>query len=146
MNEDELQKIVRFWHHEYNKKHDYFGFRFRDTHRALSNATAIIYKNSVVGDIAEFGTESGFTAFCLASGLAINAKVYETEINFHRLPPKEIHLFDSFLGLPDPESEIDLKSPNVKSGRWAKGTFTGLSPDELRKAVSFIFSGGGQDF
>lgn len=96
----------------------------------LSLGVEYIYSCAVQGDIAEFGTMTGRTASIMAS--AVN----RCDRDYSKYNTKRIHLFDSFIGLPDAESKIDKESPQVKSGVWSKGTCKGISKELLVKMCS----------
>jgi hypothetical protein len=69
-----------------------------------------IMSNQIPGPVLEFGSRSGFTSRCLGETMA--------ERNY----PGKLYLFDSFEGLPDIESDIDLRSPEVREQKvWFKG-------------------------
>jgi O-methyltransferase len=95
---------------------------------------SVMYINSVdvKGDVAEFGTMGGFTARTLA-----NAMVFDPRYQPNR-PLRKLRLFDSFEGLPEITSQIDLQSQHVKSGTWSKGGCRILSANELRTMVEAI--------
>lgn len=103
----------------------------RETATALSMGVAYAYGADVIGDIVEFGTMSGFTARVLATSM----KASENKYN---LKKRSLYLFDSFEGLPEIESSVDLASPHVQSGAWSKGGCKVLSEVELRKVCSTI--------
>ena len=90
----------------------------------LFKGVCAIHANGVEGDVAEFGTMTGTTAHTLALAL----KFVSTQSP--DAPSRQLHLFDSFKGLPQPE-EADSQSPLVISGEWGKGTHVGLSSEEL---------------
>jgi O-methyltransferase len=99
---------------------------------------SVMYINSVdvKGDVAEFGTMGGFTARTLA-----NAMVFDPRYQPNR-PLRKLRLFDSFEGLPEITSQIDLQSQHVKSGTWSKGGCRILSANELRTMVEAIIPPG----
>lgn len=92
---------------------------------------AIAY--SVDGDIAEFGTMSGNTAVALAT--ALNKVREEFAWDKERSKERKLWLFDSFEGLPDARFEVDVLSPHVSTGLWAKGACKGLTPERLTSVV-----------
>ena len=77
------------------------------------------YGSAVEGDLVEFGTMTGETA----RGIAIAMLAVERQ---YGLPPKQLHLFDSFVGLPEPKARPDVESPHVQLGNWAAGGCCGL--------------------
>ena len=103
-----------------------------ETAKALTLGVIYINTADVRGDIAEFGTMSGATARTMAT-----AMVYDPERQPSR-PLRRLRLFDSFEGLPEITSGIDLSSPHVLSGAWAKGGCQVLSADELLKTLITI--------
>ena len=50
--------------------------------------------------------------------------------------PKQLHLFDSFSGLPAAEHAVDAESPHVRDGVWSAGTCVGLTAEELAAKVA----------
>lgn len=100
--------------------------------RALTLSVMYINSADVKGDIAEFGTMGGFTARTLAA-----AMVFDPRYQPNR-PLRKLRLFDSFEGLPEITSTIDLESPHVKSGTWSKGGCKILSANDLRTMVEAI--------
>lgn|SRR3990167_5342015 len=78
---------------------------------AFQKAFEFTTKNRIHGDIAEFGTLYGFTA-----------KVFTTLMKeYNQLV--HIHLFDSFEGLPEANSEVDQNSYEIKHYKaWGKGS------------------------
>jgi O-methyltransferase len=100
--------------------------------RALTLGVMYINSADVKGDIAEFGTMGGFTARTLAAAMVFDP-VYQPN-----RPLRKLRLFDSFEGLPEFTSKIDLESPHVKSGTWSKGGCKILSASELRTMVEGI--------
>jgi len=78
---------------------------------AFEKAFEFIVLNRIQGDIAEFGTLEGFTASVLAKFMKENNYLVD------------IHLFDSFEGLPKISNEIDRNSYEVNSYNvWKEGS------------------------
>ena len=94
---------------------------FRATAENLVLAVQYLAFSSVEGEVAEFGCMTGRTAVALAAGL---------QWQRHQ---KDIHLFDSFEGLPKATAEADQNNFHVSSGIWGPGTCRGISPAQLRK-------------
>ena len=90
----------------------------------LIRGVCAIHANWVEGDVAEFGTMTGATARTLAEALGV-VRGKEKWAS-----PRQLHLFDSFEGLPEPDA-VDGNSPAVVSGSWGKGTHVGLNAKEL---------------
>jgi len=103
-----------------------------DVSKKLSFGVEYIYGADVMGDIAEFGTMTGRTASAMTRAMANFEKSHKSL--------KKIHLFDSFIGLPEAESEIDKQSPHVASGVWGVGTCDGISRESLKKKCSKCLS------
>ena len=103
----------------------------REAVKMLSLGVAAVYGTDVEGDIAEFGTMTGTSGVGLARAI-VRADIqlgYAPDIA--GLPRKNLHLFDSFQGLPGTDNPVDNVSPHVRTGAWAPGTCVGLSRDEL---------------
>jgi hypothetical protein len=102
---------------------------------------SVLYLNSthVDGDVAEFGTMGGFSARTLAAAMVYDPKCQPLSPGAHGDNPfRKLRLFDSFEGLPDITSQIDLASPHVVSGAWSKGGCKILGAQELRTMVEGI--------
>lgn len=106
----------------------------------LQLAVAKLYYRGVPGNIAEFGTMLGNTADALAIGIVIVEKTFPNHIEIQKSVNRQLHLFDSFQGMPAATAEPDLKTPTVINGQWAPGTCKGISPDQLRKRCSKYLS------
>jgi hypothetical protein len=87
---------------------------------ALLFAMEYVWGAAVEGHVVEFGTMTGRTANVLAAAMA--------SFRFKG----ELHLFDSFEGLPEATSQRDKDSFHVKDGVWSAGTLQGISPSALR--------------
>ncbi|MCR9219893.1 MAG: TylF/MycF family methyltransferase [Alphaproteobacteria bacterium] len=90
----------------------------------LMEAVYYCYGSAVVGDIAEFGTMTGATAY----GIGVAMLAVERQ---YGLPAKNLDLYDSFVGLPEPDRTPDTGSPHVTLGHWAAGGCQGISVTEL---------------
>jgi len=102
---------------------------------------SVLYLNSthVEGDVAEFGTMGGFSARTLATAMVYDPICQPLSPDACGDNPfRKIQLFDSFEGLPEITSDIDLDSPHVKSGTWSKGGCRVLGANELREMVERI--------
>lgn len=95
----------------------------RDVARHLTLGVAYICGCDVRGDVAEFGTMCGRTASVLVRALR--------RYDGRRTGKRKLHLFDSFLGLPKAESEVDASAPHVTSGLWAEGVCYSISKRDL---------------
>lgn len=100
--------------------------------RALTLSVMYINSVDVKGDVAEFGTMGGFTARTLAAAMVFDPRYQPNS------PLRKLRLFDSFEGLPQITSKIDLESPHVKSGTWSRGGCKILGAKELRAMVEAI--------
>jgi hypothetical protein len=113
-----------------------------DSFRKLRDGVHYVYASAVPGDIVEFGTGWGRTAYVMAASMAAYAQMYRRHQEAHGIGARVLHLFDSFCGLPLPESQIDLVSPHVVSGFWGESKCTGMSEAELvRNCEKYIPSG-----
>jgi O-methyltransferase len=98
-----------------------------------------VYGFDVVGDIAEFGTMTGKTAGLLAHAVRVSDVQFEKNLRLAGLPVKNLHLFDSFKGLPSSESSaVDALSPHVLSKIWREGALIGLSAEQLAAHIGVI--------
>jgi O-methyltransferase len=109
--------------------YDYEQTRRRLIFEALTQGVEYVCNNPVPGDVAEFGTGMGLSAFTIAKALAMYHKVHAARLA--GAPAKTLYLFDSFKGLPAPTHPVDADSPVVKAGHWATGSFQGLTAEEL---------------
>ncbi|MBO8240530.1 hypothetical protein HA152_07415 [Prochlorococcus marinus XMU1412] len=99
--------------------------------RELAKAVSYTYMMGVKGDIAEFGTMTGYSAVALAT--AVNLRDFEYRND--KRGNKNLHFFDSFEGLPEATNDIDKNSPHVLDGIWSKGTCKGLSKKEFENQI-----------
>ena len=97
----------------------------------LQEAVYYCCGTTVEGDLVEFGTMTGSTA--RAIGLAMLAVE-----NQYGVPQRRLHLYDSFVGLPEPIADPDISSPHVKLGHWAVGGCTVLNSDELHAVMTDV--------
>jgi hypothetical protein len=97
----------------------------------LTFSTAYVYGARVPGDIVEFGTMSGMTARHLAEAMLKCERDYQ-------LPPRRLHMFDSFEGLPHSDASADIDSPHVQDGTWGVGTCKVLSEQGLREVCRAV--------
>jgi O-methyltransferase len=91
-----------------------------------------LHTASTPGHIAEFGTMSGKTSEVLALAIAYAEQKFIGHNLMSKLGPRELHLFDSFEGLPEITEKADSNSPHVQDGVWRPGACKGIGPDELR--------------
>ena len=105
-----------------------------ETIKTLLAGVAYSYGMDVEGDIAEFGTMTGRTAVGLAVAQKFMTQKYKNIVRKN----KKVWFFDSFEGLPEASSKIDLDSPHVKKGDWGPGTCKGLSELEFNNLISSV--------
>ncbi|MBF0269680.1 MAG: class I SAM-dependent methyltransferase [Alphaproteobacteria bacterium] len=110
----------------------------------LFNGVLAVYAGAVRGHIAEFGTMSGKTAEVLAFGVAHGEKLFHSHNVLSQTIGKELHLFDSFEGLPKIDNAADVDSPHVRDGVWGSGSCKGVSPEALREITERHLSPGGR--
>jgi O-methyltransferase len=113
------------------------------TINALTKAVRAATQNGVRGHVAEFGTMTGRTA----TSLAIICNTYfnrylKNDIRHGFKETRELHLFDSFVGLPAATETPDLENPHVKGGIWTEGTCKGLTVEQLSEVVKTLNMGG----
>lgn len=99
----------------------------------LAEAVAKLFYRGIPGHVAEFGTMLGNTASALAIGIKLVDNVFADKLDVQNSDGRELHLFDSFEGLPVSNAPEDIKSPAVIDGSWAPGTCEGISPEKLRE-------------
>ena len=111
----------------------------RKRYEALFMAAGSVLDGRVDGDFAEFGVYGGETATILAA--AIN--YYECQGVFEKyrqaagLPQKLLHLFDSFRGYPEFDTEEDRGSFEFKSGMFRPGGHGNrMEPPDFEKAAT----------
>lgn len=103
----------------------------QETFNHLLLGIQYIYGFTVPGEVAEFGTASGETAEALAVAIKMADEKFSYSLTAANLPKKNLHLFDSFVGLPEASTDIDRKTPHVQQGVWSYRSCTGLSHVEL---------------
>jgi hypothetical protein len=127
-----LDKVVERVNRLQAGSFDYATMRYRLILEALTQGVQYVYNNAVEGDVAEFGTASGFSSLILSRAMAAYHELLSVHLSRHNMANgKTLHLFDSFRGLPKPDHSVDAASPYVQAGRWQEGTFTGLTEDEV---------------
>jgi predicted O-methyltransferase YrrM len=110
-----------------------------EKHRQLLYGLRNVWGGAIDGHIAEFGTMSGRSASILAEGLSFYLDERAEKDIKHKIKPRKLYLFDSFLGLPEAEEEADILAPEVKTGIWGRSTCKGLTAEQLRsKLNSFL--------
>lgn len=82
--------------------------------KGLQEAVYYCYGSVVAGDLVEFGTMTGHTARAIGEAMLAVERQYG-------LPARRFHLYDSFVGLPEPVAVPDTASPHVQLGHWAAG-------------------------
>jgi O-methyltransferase len=108
----------------------------REIARTLTLSVQYLNSAHVNGDIAEFGTMGGFSALTIAAAMVYDLQRQPiSDENAGENPFRKLRLFDSFEGLPEITSPVDLASPHVVSGAWSKGGCKVLGPRELRALV-----------
>ena len=112
--------------------YDITQLHYREVEEALSIAILWVYDSQIEGDIVEFGIGTGFSSQVIARAMA----VAQTS-----LPPRKLHLFDSFEGLPAATSQVDRDSYEYRSGMWHAGLMKVLTPQQLSDACENIIGG-----
>jgi hypothetical protein len=111
----------------------------KEVARTLTLSTQYLNTAHVIGDIAEFGTMGGFSARTLAAAMIYDLRRQPiTDEGAGENPFRRLQLFDSFEGLPEITSPVDLESPHVVSGAWARGGCKVLSAPELRAMIQRV--------
>jgi len=112
---------------------------FQRVFETLFTGVQYVYGFDVVGEIAEFGTMTGKTAGLLAHAVRVCDVQFEKNLRLAQLPTKNLHLFDSFIGLPSSATcDIDNSSPHVVSSIWREGACHGMSATEMLEHVGAI--------
>ena len=107
--------------------------------KMLTLCVQYVNGSHVYGDVAEFGTMGGFTAKTLATSMVFDLQRQPLSKSASGENPFRIlRLFDSFEGLPEITSPVDMTSPHVVSGAWAKGGCKVLAAPELRERIGRI--------
>jgi O-methyltransferase len=134
----QTEALERLDEHQISAPYLFFGIDdililpAKEIARALTLGVFYINSADVKGDVAEFGTMGGFTARTLAAAMIFDPQYQPNH------PLRKLCLFDSFEGLPEFTSKIDIDSPHVKSGTWSKGGCKVLGHRELRAMVEGI--------
>ena len=122
----------------WNGRGDPFAYHTAAAAAALAEGVAALYGFDVDGHIAEFGTMTGATARGLAQAMASCDAYLAHAVHVFGSTPRELHLFDSFEGLPETHNAIDAAAPHVVDGAWMPGACRGLTPEELRATTSAL--------
>lgn len=137
MRLDLLEKVARTVNNFHVQVvYDYENTRHRLIFEALTHGVQYICNNPVDGEVAEFGTGLGMSAFSIAKALGMYHQVYAERL---RNAPKKLYLFDSFEGLPQALDPVDAESPAVKTGRWTTGAYNGLTVEELTELCATAY-------
>jgi hypothetical protein len=107
-----------------------------EKHRQLLYGLRNVWGGAIDGHIAEFGTMSGRSASVLAEGMSFYLKERAEKDIKHKIKPRKLFLFDSFLGLPKSKEEPDIQAPEVKTGIWGENTCKELTAEQLRKKLN----------
>ncbi len=107
----------------------------QDVFRTLWVSVEQAFSTAVDGDVAEFGCGSGQSSMTLAKAVSDCNNYYTGTVESSLQQPKQLHLFDSFEGLPKAKAEADLNSPHVSLGTWAEGGGKGTSAQELSDSI-----------
>jgi hypothetical protein len=94
----------------------------REVATTLSLGIQYAYNSFIEGDVVEFGTAFGVTARVISRAMLVAERAR---------PKKTLHLFDSFVGLPDATSDVDRNSFEFRTGVWRAGICKLLTKDEL---------------
>ncbi|HXM80353.1 MAG TPA: TylF/MycF/NovP-related O-methyltransferase [Burkholderiales bacterium] len=121
------------------KSYEPYHARRRLIYESLCQGVQYVINNGVEGDVAEFGTATGFSAYTIARAMAIYRQMYAGRIARFGTPPKTLHLFDSFQGLPQPQDAVDLGSPYVQAGVWREGAYKVLTEEELVALCTSVY-------
>ncbi|GIL02757.1 MAG: hypothetical protein BroJett030_26560 [Alphaproteobacteria bacterium] len=105
----------------------------QDVFRTLYLAVEYVYGTGVEGDIAEFGTMTGWSAEVLAKAMATFGERLGYADLAHGIAPRRLMLFDSFVGLPAASTDIDRNALHVRVGLWAERTCSGLTSEQLAR-------------
>lgn len=101
----------------------------------LFDGVLALCAGSTPGHIAEFGTMSGRTSEVLAFAIKHSEHIFMYHNIMSKIGERELHLFDSFEGLPEIIDGVDAESPHVVDGVWGRGACRGISAEELRQKV-----------
>lgn len=107
--------------------------------KTLTLSVQYINGAHVIGDIAEFGTMSGFSARTIAMAMVFDLQRQPLSKSAGGENPFRIlRLFDSFIGLPEITDPVDMNAPHVVSGAWAQGGCKVLAASELAPSIATI--------
>jgi hypothetical protein len=110
--------------------------RQQDLYQHLCLGVEYTYSAGVEGDIAEFGCGSGVSTHALANAILQCDNAYAAKLHKASRKRKELHLFDSFEGLPSAESETDKITPDVVNNSWAAGQCFDFDAKALQYALA----------
>ena len=107
--------------------------------KVLTLGVQYINGSHVIGDIAEFGTMSGASARVIATSMVFDYRRQPLSKSASGENPfRKLLMFDSFEGLPEITSPVDLEAPHVISGAWAKGGCQVLAAKNLNALIGKI--------
>lgn len=102
---------------EIRNGYDFIAQYQRDRYKALTGHVHFMHFERIPGDVAEFGTAYGTTATFLAAAMGDASQL--------RGDRRELHLFDSFQGLPEITHPLDI------AAGWKQGAYRDKSAAEL---------------
>jgi hypothetical protein len=108
--------------------------------QALGLAVEYAIGSGVFGDVVEFGCLSGRTAQILAREMARVSKSFGSRSDsMHKIPERNLWLFDSFEGFPETSTQIDADSPHIQARVWHAGEPRGGRPEDVhRRCAAYI--------
>jgi predicted O-methyltransferase YrrM len=121
---------------ELESGYDFYTEHHRARYQALTSHTHFLHQENIDGDIAEFGTGYGTTAVFLAAAMAdASLAPVAPWAASQATQVRQLHLFDSFQGLPSITHPLDI------AAGWKEGLFRDKSAPELRRMVEKYLAG-----
>ena len=80
------------------------GSPYKDLSRTIGKALGYVYGAGVIGDIVEFGTQTGKSAIAITAGASYLNRIFSEG---DPRGVKDLFFFDSFVGLPKFSSQVD---------------------------------------
>ncbi len=102
----------------------------------LCKSVEQVYGYRVEGDFAEFGCGSGQSSCVLAQAINQVVDRYPENLELRQGIRPSLHLFDSFLGLPEATADVDVNSLHVQENTWDQGACFEIDADTLESVLA----------
>jgi len=117
---EEVATTVNGYHLRPELDYDYANVRRRLIFEALTQGVQFVCNNAVDGDVAEFGTMTGFSTYSIARAMAYYQDMHAAFMRKAGVQRKMLRLFDSFEAFPGPTMRSIENRPTCSLGGGGK--------------------------